>query len=162
MIDNLSTNLWNLFARIFGMKQIEGKDTVFGMIGKQFIKFYARFQNYFRSTVNDVFKTLKMDKRLDLIDEDTGKNIESEYNKKIRLEKEAKQAERDEFIKATPELEEIDKLMKKQRKIVEAIPEHNQDGLVNMDRIKAERKLLDDEAKLQEIAKNRKESNCDG
>jgi len=158
LIDNLSTNLWNLFARIFGMEQIEGKDTVFGMIGKQFIKFYARFQNYFRSTVNDVFKTLKMDNRLDLIDEDTGKNIESEYNKKIRLEKEAEQAKREELIKATPELTEKRDALVKERARIEAMPKRMGDGftaLVNMERIKAERKLLDDEAELQKIAENK-------
>jgi len=88
LIDNLATNLTNLFLRIFGLKPIDGKETVMGLIGKQFTKFYAQFQNTFRQLINDTFEFLGMEKRLDLIDENTGKNIESDYNKKIRIRKE--------------------------------------------------------------------------
>ena len=88
LIDNLSTNLYNLFARLFGFEQIGGKDTLFMVIGKQFTKFYARMQNAVRSTINDGLKAMGLDKRLDLIDEETGKPIESEYNKQQRLQRE--------------------------------------------------------------------------
>ena len=46
----------------------------------------------------------------------------------------------------------------KERARIEAMPKRMGDGftaLVNMERIKAERKLLDDEAELQKIAENK-------
>jgi len=105
LIDNLATNLTNLFLSIFGLEPIDGKETVFSMIGKQFRKFYAQFQNTFRQLINDAFKFLKIPKRLDMIDENTGKNIESEYNKKIREEEEEKAERIKAIIAADPELQ---------------------------------------------------------
>ena len=105
LIDNLATNLTNLFLSIFGLEPIDGEETVFSMIGKQFRKFYAQFQNTFRQLINDAFKFLKIPKRLDMIDENTGKNIESEYNKKIREEEEEKAERIKAIIAADPELQ---------------------------------------------------------
>ena len=107
LIDNLATNLTNLFLRIFGLEPIDGKETVFSMIGKQFTKFYAQFQNTFRTLINDAFKFLKIPKRLDMIDENTGKNIESEYNKKKREEEEEKAEKKAEALASDPELQKL-------------------------------------------------------
>ena len=115
LIDNLATNLTNLFLRIFGLEPIDGEETVFSMIGKQFTKFYAQFQNTFRTLINDAFEFLKIPKRLDMIDENTGKKIENEYNKKIREEEEEKAERIKAIIAADPELQKQQAEVKKMK-----------------------------------------------
>ena len=164
LIDNLSTNLYNLFARIFGMKEIKGEETVFSMIGKQFTKFYARFQNFFRSAINTMFKNLGMDKRLDLIDEETGKAIESEYNKNQRKKREQEEKRKKEKEDAINKF--VDQKAKKEHqeeaKRIAAMPDKTDEGLVNIEKIKAKKALLDkkeeafEKAKVAEILSTKK------
>ena len=170
LIDNLSTNLFNLFARIFGMKEIKGEETVFSMIGKQFTKFYARFQNFFRGAINTMFKNLGMDKRLDLIDEETGEVIESRYNKNLRRRREQEERRRKEKEDAINKFvdQEAKRERQKEAKRIAAMPDRLESGLVNIKKIKAEKALLDKEeeafekAKVAEILSTKKDTKSFG
>ena len=157
LIDNLSTNLYNLFARIFGFEQIEGKDSLFMVIGKKFLQFYYEFQNMIRSSLNKAFEYIPgfEGEFFDLYDPETGKTIESERNKQQRLKREQQEKRKKEEEERINKF--VDQKAKKERqeeaKRIAAMPDRFESGLLNMEKVKARRALLDKEAEALEKAK---------
>jgi hypothetical protein len=129
LVDNLLTNLTNSILRVMGKSKLN--NTVFRALEK----FSFRVTNLLIDTINRFIMMIPeplRPKLLNKIDPETGKEILSDEDKReIKREKEIEKR-----IKEKPEIAKLEKE-------VAAMPDKTEEGLVNMEKIKAQKKVDD-------------------
>ena len=125
LFDNLATNIMNFFQRMFGFEE---SDSFYGALTNAFKTFTIDFRNYFIDMANTFFKSIGIGKQLDRIGAD-GKKIRSKAF--IKREKEIEKR-----------IEEKPEIAKEQAKVA-AMPDQTEEGLVNMEKVKAQKKVDD-------------------